>query len=143
MADTVENMLREATAAGASLVLDGTLARMARYDPEKAQLQITLTNGTSVFIPAHLIEGLRDAPPAVRGRVEVAGIGYGLHWPDLDLDLSIPGLLSDLFGTRRWLDESRARTAGRSRSPAKSAAARSNGAKGGRPRKVTQPPQKD
>lgn len=143
MADTVEDMLREATAAGASLVSDGTLARTARYDAGKAELHITLTNGTSVAIPAHLIEGLRDAPPAARSRVEVAGIGYGLHWPDLDLDLSIPGLLSDLFGTRRWLDESRARTAGRSRSPAKSAAARSNGAKGGRPRKITQPTQKD
>ena len=134
MADTVEDMLREATTAGATIMADGTLARSARYDPTADQLHITLANGASVALPARLIEGLRDAPPAARGKVQIAGIGYGLHWPDLDLDLSIPALLSGIFGTRRWLDESRARTAGRARSPAKSAAARSNGTKGGRPR---------
>ena len=136
MADTVDDMLREATATGAALVSDGTLAHSARYDADSAELQITLTNGARVVLPADLIEGLRDAPSASRRNLEVAGIGYGLHWPDLDLDLSIPALLSDIFGTRRWLDEARARTAGRSRSPAKSAAARSNGTKGGRPRKA-------
>lgn len=51
MADTVEDMLREATAAGASLVSDGTLARTARYDAGKAELHITLTNGTSAPFP--------------------------------------------------------------------------------------------
>lgn len=135
MADTVEDMLREATSAGTTLVSDGTLARSAYYDADRAELHITLTNGASVAIPATLIEGLRDAATKDRGTIEVAGIGYGLHWPALDLDLSIPALLSNVFGTRRWLDESRARNAGRSRSPAKSAAARSNGTKGGRPRK--------
>lgn len=135
MADTVEDMLQEATAAGKALVSDGSIARSARYDAAKAELHVALANGASIAIPVHLIEGLRDAPSSARGDVRIEGIGYGLHWPDLDLDLSVPGLLSDVFGTRRWLDASRARTAGRTRSPAKSAAARSNGAKGGRPRK--------
>lgn len=134
MADTVEEMLAQATTSGSALVAEGGLARSAHYDQARQALCITLLNGASVAIPAHLIEILRDAPTDARGRVEVAGVGYGLHWPDLDLDLSIPALLSGIFGTRRWLDESRARTAGRSRSPAKSAAARSNGTKGGRPR---------
>jgi len=136
MADTVEDMLREASAAGTALMAEGTLARSARYHAARAELEITLANGASVAIPAHLIEALRDAPIAARSEVEIAGIGYGLHWPALDLDLSIPALLSGIFGTRRWLDESRARTAGRATSPAKSAAARSNGTKGGRPRKA-------
>ena len=135
MADTVEAMLAEATDLGAAWVADGTLARSATYDDSRAEIQITLANGASVRLPAHLIDGLRDAPDAARSRVEVSGIGYGLHWPDLDLDLSVPALLAGIFGTRRWLDEQRARTAGRSRSPAKSSAARNNGAKGGRPRK--------
>lgn len=136
MADTVEEMLAQATTAGSALVAEGGLARTARYDHARQELCITLLNGASVAIPAHLIEVLRDAPADARGGVEVAGVGYGLHWPELDLDLSIPALLSGIFGTRRWLDENRARIAGRSRSPAKGAAARSNGAKGGRPRKT-------
>ncbi|PZR07781.1 MAG: DUF2442 domain-containing protein, partial [Azospirillum brasilense] len=49
----------------------------------------------------------------------------------LDADLSVPGLLAGLFGTRAFM----ARQAGRATSPAKAAAARANGARGGRPRK--------
>ena len=65
-------------------------------------------------------------------QVEILGTGYGLHWDALDADLSIPGLLAGLFGTKAFM----ARHAGRATSPAKAAAARANGAKGGRPRKT-------
>jgi hypothetical protein len=36
---------------------------------------------------------LLDATPAQRARWEPAGAGYGIHWPDLDEDLSTEGLL--------------------------------------------------
>ena len=36
---------------------------------------------------------LSNATEAQRRRIEVSPSGYGLHWPDLDLDLSIDGLL--------------------------------------------------
>jgi predicted butyrate kinase (DUF1464 family) len=58
-----------------------------------------------------------------------------LHWEDLDADLSVPGLLLSSIGRSERLSEL-ARLAGRAKSPAKAAAARANGAKGGRPRKV-------
>jgi hypothetical protein len=64
--------------------------------------------------------------------VEILGNGYGLHWEALDADISVPGLLAGIFGTKAYM----ARLAGRTKSPAKAAAARANGAKGGRPRKV-------
>lgn len=64
-------------------------------------------------------------------QVEILGAGTGLHWEALDLDLSVPELLNGLFGTRAQM----ARLAGQGRSEAKAAAARANGAKGGRPRK--------
>ncbi len=54
-----------------------------------------------------------------------------VHWNPLNADLSIPGLLAGLFGTKAYL----AQQAGRTTSPAKAAAARANGAKGGRPRR--------
>lgn len=63
--------------------------------------------------------------------VELLGQGYGLHWEELDVDLSLPGLMAGLFGTKAWM----ARRAGQATSAAKAAAARANGAKGGRPRK--------
>ena len=55
-----------------------------------------------------------------------------LHWEKLDVDFSVPGLVAGIFGTARWM----AARAGRASSPAKAAAARANGAKGGRPRKA-------
>jgi hypothetical protein len=64
--------------------------------------------------------------------VAVQGQGYGLHWESLDLDLSVPGLMADLFGTRAYM----ARKAGKATSEAKAAASRRNGAAGGRPKKV-------
>ena len=64
--------------------------------------------------------------------VEILGNGYGLHWEALDADISVPGLLAGIFGTKAYM----ARLAGQSKSPAKAAAARANGVKGGRPRKM-------
>lgn len=135
MAEPLETMLDHAKIAGDAVLSDGALARAARYDRSTGQLSITLVNGASVVIPVHLIEGLRDTPEAARETVEVGGIGYGLHWPDIDLDLSVPALLAGVFGTRRWVDTQRAGHAGKASSAAKSLAARQNGAKGGRPRK--------
>ncbi|MEO6810930.1 MAG: DUF2442 domain-containing protein [Isosphaeraceae bacterium] len=37
---------------------------------------------------------MRDATPEQRTRYEIGGGGIGLHWPDLDEDLSIAGLMA-------------------------------------------------
>ena len=103
----------------------------ARYDQRRGQIVVALTNGCSFTFPARLAQGLEHASDEHIAAFEILGNGYGLHWETLDVDLSIPGLLAGLFGTRSYM----ARQAGQTRSPAKAAAARANGAKGGRPRK--------
>lgn len=75
-------------------------------------------------------------PPEALANVQVDGLGFNLHWPALDADLYVPALISGIFGTRRWMTSELARVAGKATSPAKAAAARANGAKGGRPRKT-------
>jgi len=42
---------------------------------------------------AEASERLAEATPAQRARFEVSPSGYGIHWPDLDEDLSIDGLI--------------------------------------------------
>jgi hypothetical protein len=59
-----------------------------------------------------------------------------LRWASLDVDLYVPALVAGIFGTRSWMTRELAAIAGRSKSAAKAAAARANGKKGGRPRKV-------
>ena len=101
----------------------------ARYDRRSGRVIVELTNGCVFAFPSRLAQGLETATQQQLGEVEVWGAGYGLHWEALDADLSVPGLLSGLFGTKAHM----ARHAGRAKSPAKAAASRANGAKGGRP----------
>ena len=106
-------------------------AAAARYDSEAGHIVVELTNGCTFAFPPALAQGLEEASPAQLAQVEILGAGYGLHWEALDADFTVPGLLAGIFGTKAYM----ARRAGQSTSPAKAAAARSNGARGGRPRK--------
>lgn len=107
-------------------------ARSARYDAKADRVIVELTSGATFAFPPRLVQGLADATPAQIAEVEVIGAGYGLHWEALDLDYTVPGLINGVFGTAKWM----AAQAGRGTSAAKAAAARANGAKGGRPRKM-------
>ncbi len=107
-------------------------AAAARYDRQLDRVIVDLTNGCTFAFPPRLAQGLEQADPDQLAEVEVLGRGYGLHWEAMDVDLSIPGLMAGIFGTRAYM----ARRAGQTTSPAKAAAARANGAKGGRPSKV-------
>jgi hypothetical protein len=108
-------------------------ATAARYDRTLGRVVVELTSGCSFAFPPRLAQGLEHATEAQLEEVEILGRGYGLHWEALDADLSVPGLLAGIFGTKSYM----AGLAGKASSPAKSAAARRNGAKGGRPRKLT------
>ena len=105
----------------------------ARYDSRAKSLAIELTNGSRLRLPIKLIPWLRNVPANQLAEVEVDPSGEGLHWESLDVDLSVPGLLQEIFGTASWMRQL-AGHGGQSRSPAKVRAAKSNGAKGGRPR---------
>lgn len=105
----------------------------ASYDMRRDRIIVELINGCSFMFPSFLVQGLADASPDELRKITLLGDGYGLHWEALDVDLTVPGLLSGVFGTRAHM----ARLAGRVSTPAKAQAARANGAKGGRPRKVS------
>lgn len=107
-------------------------AAKARYDRAKRRVVVDLTNGCTFAFPARTAQGLETATDDQLAAVEILGNGYGLHWEALDADISVPGLLAGIFGTKAYM----ARLAGQTKSPAKAAAARANGAKGGRPRKA-------
>lgn len=107
----------------------------AHYDARKKVVEIELANGASFTFPPNLAQGLEGARAADLAEIEITPMGTGLHWPRLDADLTVDGLLAGVFGSRSWLRAHAAR-AGRARTPAKGAAARANGAKGGRPRKT-------
>ena len=110
-------------------------AASARYDARSDRIIVELTNGATFAFPPRLAQGLADASADELAEVEISPRGYGLHWETLDIDYSVPGLVNGVFGSKAWMQE-HARRAGSATSPAKAAAARVNGAKGGRPRKA-------
>jgi hypothetical protein len=110
----------------------------ARYGRAHARLEIEFANGVCLGVPVSLIQDLQTLEPrptaSQLAEVEVWGGGQSVYFPRLDLSLWAPGLLQGVFGTRGWMREL-ARGMGSATSPAKAAAARANGRKGGRPRK--------
>ncbi|TAN05312.1 MAG: DUF2442 domain-containing protein [Rhodanobacteraceae bacterium] len=107
----------------------------ARYDRRRARVVVSLNSGVEVAFPTKLAEGLADATPTDLAKIEITPSGLGLHWPNLDADLYVPGLLAGAFGGKQWMAAQLGATGGSARSKAKARAARANGRLGGRPRK--------
>ncbi|MGH8275084.1 MAG: DUF2442 domain-containing protein [Steroidobacteraceae bacterium] len=137
MPDWIKKELRtnfaRASRAGRRAAKTEPRAARATYRARDKALRIELTNGAAITVPVKLIPGLKRATPSDVRSVEILGRGGGLHWDSLDLDLSVPALVSSVFAGPEWMAEL-GRVGGRRSSAAKAAAARRNGRKGGRPR---------
>ncbi|MBI3158459.1 MAG: DUF2442 domain-containing protein [Chloroflexi bacterium] len=56
-------------------------------------MQVTLSDGREISVPLEWFPRLRQATPAQRAHWRLIANGIGLHWPDLDEDISVEGLL--------------------------------------------------
>ena len=135
MTELTDAELEAAEARGEEAMRTQPRAASARYDPETGRVVVELVNGCTHIFPAELAQELHGADDEALAGVVVDGVGFNLHWPALDADLYVPALVAGVFGTRDWMAREWARLAGSATSPAKAAASRTNGAKGGRPRK--------
>lgn len=113
----------------------GHRARSARYDRASGRVVLELSSGILFAFPVSRIPALRRAAPARLAEVAVSGSGSTLSWERLNVDLSVAGLLLSAVDPAERVRHL-ASLAGRASSPAKAAAARENGRRGGRPRKV-------
>jgi hypothetical protein len=123
-----------ARARGLARAQDPSAVVNARYDPDRDLIDLTFGGGGSMAIPRKIVPGLERASLSKLESVVVSPAGDALSWPSLDVDVYVPGLVERAFGTRLFA-ASTGRRGGRRRSKAKAAAAKANGAKGGRPRK--------
>jgi hypothetical protein len=76
----------------------GTLALAADERVEGVKitddtLTVSLMDGRTISVPLAWYPRLRKATPAQRKNWQIAGGGYGIHWPEVDEDLSTEGLL--------------------------------------------------
>jgi len=68
-------------------------ARAVEVRVTKEQLVVTLADGRVLSVPLAWFPRLLNARPTDRERFELLGDGEGIHWPLIDEDLSVAGLL--------------------------------------------------
>ncbi len=74
---------------------------VASNDPRIMTVEVTddlivahLADGRTVSVPLTWSWRLSNAAPAQRQHFEIIGTGQGVHWPDIDEDLSALGMLT-------------------------------------------------
>ena len=63
-------------------------------------LRVTLDDGRELSVPVEWFPRLRDASDADRANWRLIGRGEGIHWPAIDEDISVRGLLAGHRQTR-------------------------------------------
>ncbi len=77
-------------------------------------LTAELNDGRTISVPLSWYPRLTHATPEERDNWELIGTGEGIHWPDLDEDISVEMLLAGVpsgespSGFKRWLDAKKA-----------------------------------
>ena len=69
-------------------------ARAQSVEFSAEMMQVSLTDGRVIGVPLVWFPKLINATHEQRMKYEVGGEGLGLHWPDLDEDLLVSGLLA-------------------------------------------------
>ncbi len=70
-----------------------TPTKAARVSVSEDTLTVDLENGRTISVPIGWYPRLAYATAEERGHFAIAGAGYGIHWPDLDEDMGVDGLL--------------------------------------------------
>jgi hypothetical protein len=68
-------------------------------------LSVDLIDGRTIMVPVAWYPRLLHATSEQRNNWEICGGGYGIHWPDIDEDLSTEGLLRGAPAPRRTMSE--------------------------------------
>ncbi|TAL01356.1 MAG: DUF2442 domain-containing protein [Rhodospirillaceae bacterium] len=56
-------------------------------------LTVDLMDGRTISVPLAWYPRLLEAAPSQRENWKISGAGYGIHWPEIDEDLSADGIL--------------------------------------------------
>jgi hypothetical protein len=98
--ETLKNEIAQARAAAASSDVLEPRAQTAYYDLNSNRMVIELRSGATFLFPPELVQGLAGASSDSLMQVKVTPSGEGLHWEELDVDMSIPAIIMGIFGTK-------------------------------------------
>ena len=96
-----------------SAVVTLALPRAVSVTVTDDTLSVDLEDGRTISVPIVWYPRLAHGTPAERTNFQISGAGYGIHWPDLDEDIGVEGLVlgkksSESPGSfERWLGKRR------------------------------------
>lgn len=88
-----------------------SLARITQVTVTDDMLSVDLEDGRTISVPIGWYPRLSYGTPEERLNFNISGAGYGIHWPDLDEDIGIEGLLVGRKSSEspgffaRWLEK--------------------------------------
>lgn len=82
-------------------------AKVKDVSTAAGKLTVWVDDGRVLSLPLEWYPSLKSASPAERSRWRKSGAGYGIHWPALDYDLSVEGLLAGAREARTILAHTR------------------------------------
>lgn len=65
---------------------------------ENGMICLLMTDKKEIRFPVEVNSKLREATDKQRNNIEIICGGTGLHWPDLDEDLSVTGIIEGRYG---------------------------------------------
>ena len=86
-----------------------TQVKIASVTVADDTLSVDLDDGRSVAVPIGWYPRLAHGTDQERANFQISGAGYGIHWPDLDEDIGVEGILLGKKSTEsrasfeRWL----------------------------------------
>ncbi len=87
------------------------LARVTDVRVTDDTLTVDLEDGRTISVPIGWYPRLAHGTPTERANLQISGAGYGIHWPDLDEDIGVEGLLlgkrsaESAASFERWLTQ--------------------------------------
>ncbi len=92
-----------------------TLPRIVNVSVTDDTLSVELEDGRTIAVPIAWYPRLAYGMPEERAHFQISGAGYGIHWPDLDEDIGVEGLVlgkkstESLESFERWLHQRKQR----------------------------------
>jgi hypothetical protein len=77
-----------------TLAVEIAEARAQSVETDEDRLVVDLTDGRTIIAPLAWYPRLLHGKPQERAHYEIIGDGAYIHWPDLDEDLSVAGILA-------------------------------------------------
>ena len=92
-----------------SVVVSIAIPKITGVQVTEDTLMVDLEDGRTIAVPLSWYPRLAYATAEERENYQIAGAGYGIHWPELDEDIGVEGLLTgkrsmeSAASLQRWL----------------------------------------